>query len=213
MIRTILNQAMQKGMLKDLEAYLDEKFFELSQIQEKSEYEEEERKSLELLRKENERLLAQREKLKNLESINTFGEYLRLFLDENEVSPSDVSKSTGIEYYKIVAVIQDTIPLLNIAPQLLSKLSKRVGLSLENSKSLIIKTLSLLEINPSTKEAMARYAPREGLEHKSKSMKDGTNELLMKASQKKPFSSQKNIAPKEEIEKYLNEYEKYFLQP
>ena len=41
MIRTILNQAMQKGMLKDIEAYLDEKFFELSQIQEKSEYEEE----------------------------------------------------------------------------------------------------------------------------------------------------------------------------
>ena len=76
---------------------------------------------------------------------------------------------------------------------------------------LLRKTFQLASLEIATSHAMARYSPKTE-EKKSTSMKKGVQELLLKASAKKPFKKQTDTLVTSQIESYLQLFQESYLE-
>lgn len=153
-----------------------------------------------------------RNKLKNPDKVSSFQEYIQLFLEDKGFPGEEELIQYGIERDIISTIISDPIYILEIPPSKIANLSKRLLLSLESAKLLIKRTCEIISIKPSTRGVMARYSPRNGLDEKDISMKRGVQELMLKASQRRPLKSDQSKIPPQLLVQFLLEFEKAYLE-
>lgn len=157
-------------------------------------------------------ILEVKEKLKNPNKVSSFQEYIQLFLEDKGFPAEEELIQYGLERDLIRTIIFDPIYILEIPPLKIANLSKRLRLSLESAKLLIKRTCEIISIKPSTRGVMARYSPRNGLDEKDISMKRGVQELMLKASQRRPLKSDQSKIPPQLLEQFLLEFEKAYLE-
>lgn len=192
--------------MKTLESFLLDRIFVRSQAKDLVEFNT---KKSELVKELQEDLERDR-KLQEPASLNSFGDYLRLFLEQNGISLSNAASDYGIDKETLVSIMDNRIPLTVLEPVVLARLSRNVHLHLAAAVVLIGKSLKLYALDPSSKGAMARYSSKEGIDQKDKSMKDGVAELMMKAAERKPFNLEQQIVSNGELKKFLDEFKLAF---
>jgi hypothetical protein len=154
--------------------------------------------------------LERQKKLEEPDSLNSFGDYLKLFLEQNEIALSNAESDYGINKQMLVGIMDNRIPLTVVDPVVLAKLSKGVHLQLVSAVILIEKSLKLYLLDPSRKGAMARYSSKQGLDQKDRSMKDGVAELMMKAAERKSFNTEQQKVIDGDLSKFLEEFKQAF---
>jgi len=197
---------MLKGKLKSLEAFLLDRIFLRSQAEVQVEYNTKKSELVKVLQEDLER----EKKLEEPASLNSFGDYLRLFLEHNGMTLSNAASDYGIDKQTLVSIIDNRVLLTVLEPVVLARLSMDVHLHLEPAIILIEKSLKLYALDPSSKGAMARYSSKEGMDTKDSSMKSGVAELMMKAAERKPFNLQQQIVSNGELKKFLDEFRQAF---
>jgi len=203
----ILQEGMLKGKLKALEAFLLDRIFIRSQAEVRFDYSTKKADLVKILQED----LDRKRMLENPDSLNSFGDYLRIFLELNGISLSAAASDNGIDQQTLQRIIDNRIPLTTLQPIVLAKLSRNVNLRLTPAIALIEKSLKLYSFSPTSKGAMARYSPKDGLEQKDKSMRNGVAELMIRASELKPFESKQLVVSNGELKKFLEEFKKAFL--
>lgn len=198
---------MLKGKLKTLELLLLDRIFTRSQEEVQVKYDSKKGDLVKALQDDLER----QSKMEDPSALNSFGDYLRLFLEQNRISLSNASSGTNLDNITLKGVIENRILLSTIPPESLAKLSKNIHLPLDSASNLIEKSLRLFALDPTTKGAMARYSPNQGMDHKERSMKDGVSELMMRAAERRPFNSATPMPSSEEVKHFLDAFKKAFL--
>lgn len=209
-IGEILRELLLGDKLPVLESRLLDEMEKEARSNLDNQFEPDKRELLDLLRRERESTLARRERLGNLNSFNSFGEYLRLLLEELGINVSEAARKFQVEERFLDELLQSQVAIINIAPDKLARVSKRCSLEIGQAKQLIRKTATLGAMGSPEQGANARYSPRSGLEEKDKSMSDGVKELLFKASQKRPFQSKLDKRVLLMLEDYLVQFEKAY---
>jgi hypothetical protein len=202
----VLQEGMLKGKLKALEGFLLERIFIRSQAEVKVEYSKKKAELVKILQGDLER----KRMLENPDSLNSFGDYLRIFLELNGISLSAAASNNGIDQQTLERIIDNRIPLTALQPIVLARLSRNTNLAMTPAIVLIEKSLKLYSFSPSSKGAMARYSPKDGLDQKDKSMRNGAAELLIRASESKPFESKQLVVSNRELKRFLEEFKQAF---
>lgn len=197
---------MLKDKLKTLEALLLDRIFTRSQEEVRVEYNEKKGELVKVLQEDLER----QSKLQDPSSFNSFGDYLKLFLEQNRISLSTAAWEYGLDKETFNNVMENRIPLTEVSPRTLAKLSKNIQLALGSAVMLIEKSLKLYALSPSSKGAMARYSSKQGMDKKTQSMKHGVAELMMRAVEQKPFSSKQHTMSDGAIRSFLEDFKRAF---
>ena len=148
-------------------------------------------------------------KLNNPNSLNSFGDYLKLFIEKNSIDKEVLCQSCRIEATFFSQLLDNKIKVLDFGPKKIAQLVKYLNLRIEIVKELLVKTIWLNSHSFSIQETLARYDPKKGRDKKDSSMSSGIKELLFKANMSKPLF-QKNPDIDNVIQNYLSEFEKYY---
>jgi hypothetical protein len=204
-ISTLIHKALLEGSLSELETHLSENLlgYYTNNIPELSK--EKEDCLVEALMQKIQEKKELANKLKNIQSVNGFGEYLNIYFTFHEIEYSELSTICNLDDSNIKILINNKIPIREIEPLSLAKLARYIDLKLEQAYELITKTIQINLGNFSARNALARFDPKKGIEIKGKSMSSGINELLLKANKVQPLSS-KEISFDEQTNIYLQKF-------
>jgi len=150
-----------------------------------------------------------RNKLNNPKSFNSLWDYIKLFIRDNSIDTDSISQYCKIEATLFSQLLDNKIRVVDFGPKKIAQLVKYLNLKIEVVRDLLIKTIWLNEQNITIKEAMARYDPNKGLDHKDASMSSGLKELLFKANKVKPLE-QLNPNTEQITNNFLIEFDKYY---
>lgn len=211
-ISKILTEGLLDNKLEEAEEFIVDQFDKIDLGQEVESSPNKTR--LVSLLNEEMRLLSERQKkLTKPEILNFIGEYFNLFLVHNGYTMTDLSNRSNIDDITLSSIFKNSLDITSIKPRCLASLSKFTELSLNAGKSLIEKSYLLFVLSPTGNQGMARYSPNHDFLERSKSMKDGVSELLLKAHKRKPLQAvPKEFKDKAKILSFLSEFEKAYLE-
>lgn len=150
-------------------------------------------------------------KLDDPTKINTIGELFNLLIIKNRINQNELIKECNLEKPEFKNLINNKVDITSLNLRSLIKLFVFFKIKLEIGCILLEKSIKLFQMNPSTAGAMARYSYQEGLDYKNKSMNDGLNELLLKASGNKKFSHESIIPTKIPKDEFIELFKKEYL--
>ncbi len=150
-------------------------------------------------------------KLKVPENLNFIGEYVNFLMIKNEIEYSDINKKIKIDYNTFTNFLKNKIDLTLINIETHVALARFFNISLTTAKILLKKSIKLYQINPNVSNAMARYSYKDGQNERTKSMKMGLDELLLKASDAKPFKSENESNIEINLNQFLIDFEKEYI--
>lgn len=149
-------------------------------------------------------------KLKSPENLNFLGEYIVLLISRNETDYENLLKKIKMDRKIFKDFLKNNVDVTKIETKKIVTLLLYFNINLPLAKNLIKKSVKLFQLNPSLSNAMARYSHKDGQNERAKSMKSGLNELLLKASEKKEFKSEKFSQTNIKVEDFLEQIEKEY---
>lgn len=145
------------------------------------------------------------------EHFHSLGEYIKDVTRKEGRKPQDIFLSIGFSSETAIEILDNRKPVVSFPANEIASLCFHIGLGLQSSKTLLVKSISTYYFAPLVQGGMARYSPTGELEQKELSMKRGMEELLLKASEARPFHSVKFPIAANALESYLQEFEKSFV--
>lgn len=149
-------------------------------------------------------------RLKTPENFNFLGEYVYLLISRNETDYENLLREIKIDRDTFKNFLKNNIDITKIEIKKIVTLLLYFKISLPIANNLIKKSVKLFQINPSLSNAMARYSHKDGQNERTKSMKSGLNELLLKASEKKEFKSENLNQTSIKLENFLEQIKKEY---
>lgn len=208
----LLREAILHDKLGDIEEILVEEIWKKIQDSSALETDDINEKILGHVLKASQEVRDRRQKLGSPSRLNTFGDYIKLFLEEHPDVQKSILSLVGFDSKSLGDVEKNAVSLSSIPAKKLAAFCKAVALDLRSAKTLIEKSIKLYELNPTVSPAMARYSYKDGKGEKDKSMKAGVAELLLKANQRKPINTDDTKDIEAKSKAYISEFEKAYLE-
>lgn len=206
-IANLIRKAMLDSRFSKSRQDIFDSIFLLNQSLSSDEYQNERRELLDKLRAQQELENEQTRKLENPESLNSFWDYLRLLIESNKVTLESLADGLNVNSGKLNDFLSNRANLMDADPINLSSICRSFGLTLNVAKSLIEKTVKLPVISKLQGGEMARYAYNGNADNKDKSMNSGAQELLLKASKKKPLKIESQVTESDDFKLFLAKFE------
>ncbi len=201
-IRQVLSEALLRGALKDLAEYLESQTRNLPDLPGRGELGDPVREAEDQFLDTYRIWAVQKKSLTRPDQINSFAEYVRLYLGVHDVTTTAVGLESGVGEETVQRVLGDASSLLDLPMHSIATLARFIGLSLQSAMSLVEKSIRLSLLSRLQTEGMARYKSAGMEQDKLRSLRKAQEELLLKASSRKKFSIETSAV---EVERRIKE--------